>query len=50
MFREYRIKTEKGSIIVNSDKKGIAIGDPKRSIDIPLDIWNQILRDYGKEV
>ena len=49
MFRQYRIGSKKDAIIVNQDKKGIAIGDPGNSIDIPLDIWKQIVRDYGEK-
>ncbi len=49
MFREYRIKSKKDAIIVNQDKKGVALGTSESSVDIPLDIWNQIVRDFGEE-
>ena len=49
MFREYRIKSKKDSITVNSDKDGVKIGNPEESIYVPRDIWNLILRDYGEE-
>ena len=46
MYKEYQSTMVKISTIVNSDTKGVTINDGEKTVDIPDDVWELLIKDF----